>query len=244
MPRVRSLKQRAFLEQIMREEKEHERERRKAPLVFDEIHTRGVLAGAYRGKRAELEGAKTHLVYRHQGVDVRTGCRQPLYHIADQYSAFSEEELHARPTCPTCAKKWDKLKGLKPNATLYRATEQDETEVYPGSCWSEDLETARAYTEEGVGHGGANVRSIEADTEKTLDITTSKGRPEAGFRELAEALGYEDPDHVARQWHDNGWLYPWEESKSVKRRLEESGYEWLRYNDDYPEGAVTMMRIV
>lgn len=122
--------------------------------------------------------------------------------------------------------------------TLYRATEKGDYAMHPWSCWTEDRQVAEAYTEEGVGHGGSTVISIDADLDNLLDI--SGGR---GFVELAEALGFDDPEQVARRWFDNGWLYPWEESAAVRKRLAESGYDWLRYDDDYPEGAVTVMRI-
>lgn len=86
-------------------ENARDRRRQKEPLDFDEVHTRGVLAGAYAGReRTRL----THMVYRREGVDVRVGCRQPLYNMADEY-AGTEKELRSRPTCPTCARKWDRL---------------------------------------------------------------------------------------------------------------------------------------
>lgn len=123
--------------------------------------------------------------------------------------------------------------------TLYRATKETECDVYPWSCWTEDLDTAEAYTEEGVGHGGTHIREIDVELDNVLDISGVK-RP---FEELAEALGYEDPQRVAATWQMNSWLYPWEESQEVRSDLADSGYEWLRYDDDYPEGAVTVMRI-
>ena len=70
---------------------------------YDRVETRGVLAGAYRGaERAQL----THLVYMVGGSDLRSGCRQPLRHLADTYSV-SEAEAAARPTCPMCARKFE-----------------------------------------------------------------------------------------------------------------------------------------
>lgn len=82
----------------------------------DTTQTRGVLAGAYRGRRGELENLKTHLVYVSRGVDVGVACRQPLHHIADEHSAESEEELQERPTCATCGRAWDRLQRPTPNA--------------------------------------------------------------------------------------------------------------------------------
>jgi hypothetical protein len=135
---------------------------------------------------------------------------------------------------------------LAPNPPLYRATEPAESALHQWSCWSEDEQTAEAYTEEGVGHGGSHVRSIDVDFGRMLDIAEGPGAPPAtrgSFERLAEGLGYDDPERTAQAWLDNIWLYPWEESRDVRERLEQSGYEWLRYDDDYPEGAVTVMRI-
>lgn len=123
--------------------------------------------------------------------------------------------------------------------TLYRAT----TSGYDGqwSCWSTDRETATAYTEDGVGHGGETIVERDVDLSSCLDVYC--GQTGVDFRALADALGYENADETAREWRDAGYLYPWEESKAVRTRLAESGREWLRYGDDYPELAVTLMRI-
>lgn len=70
--------------------------------------TRKVLGGAYRGKAAELKALLTHL------VDVEINGEHALCHkvqdgnMADQY-ASTAKELAARPTCETCAKRWDRL---------------------------------------------------------------------------------------------------------------------------------------
>lgn len=120
---------------------------------------------------------------------------------------------------------------------LYRAASAGEEGIPPRSCWTPELETAEAYRDN-PGFGGGYLREIESD-EDILDIAAG------GLQKLAEVLGYDDPREQAREWwSDNGWRYPWEESREVMRRLRESGYVWLRYVDDYPEGAITMMRIV
>jgi len=49
----------------------------------------------------------------------------------------------------------------------------------------------------------------------------------------------QEPADVADRWHSAGWLYPWEESADVARRLAESPYQWIVYQDDYPDGCVT-----
>jgi hypothetical protein len=68
------------------------------------FETRGVLGGAYRGGRASLAVMLTHL------ADVDTDvayCRKTI-NIADRFS-MTEDERRARPTCPKCGAKWDRL---------------------------------------------------------------------------------------------------------------------------------------
>jgi hypothetical protein len=67
--------------------------------------TVGVVAGAYKGKSVSERALLTHLVEEDSGESM---CRIPASHLCDRY-AHTDEELAARPTCPTCAKKWDKL---------------------------------------------------------------------------------------------------------------------------------------
>lgn len=122
---------------------------------------------------------------------------------------------------------------------IYRATTETETGIPAGSCWSEDRDVAAAYTDN-QGFGGSHIREIEADLDNVLDIAA--GCPLAQFEALAKALGY--AEDVAQDWHDAGYLYPWEEVGIISRDLRASGYDWLRYEDDYPEGAITLMRLV
>ena len=67
--------------------------------------TRGVLAGAYRGKDIEARALLTHLYFPETG---RSGCRQPGDRLVDEYG-HTARELASRPTCPVCAKRWDRL---------------------------------------------------------------------------------------------------------------------------------------
>lgn len=67
-----------------------------------------VLAGAYRNdddSRNEL----THLSSDGGGEPLFKSCVKPG-HLGDIYSV-SEEETKARPTCPRCAKAWDRARG-------------------------------------------------------------------------------------------------------------------------------------
>lgn len=126
--------------------------------------------------------------------------------------------------------------------TIYRATaDENETALAFGMCFCESREDAEEYTEN-QGFGGEHIREHEiAGAETILDIADSSTVKQ--FRALAEALGYEDAQEAAESWHANGWLYPWEESRKVSEQLKASGYDWLRYEDDYPEDCITLMRI-
>lgn len=80
----------------------------KNEISYDLIQTRGVLGGAYVNiDRACL----THLVFLKAGPeynsDIRTGCRQNVDNMVDECCAPARHG--ERPTCPTCAKVWDRL---------------------------------------------------------------------------------------------------------------------------------------
>lgn len=102
---------------------------------YDHVETRGVLGGAYLPRHLDEDRPTlTHLVFvgPDDSFGLRTGCRQPIDNMVDTYGA-SEEESAARPTCPTCAKKWDKipaeLRGRRPefesNARSAGAADRD-----------------------------------------------------------------------------------------------------------------------
>jgi len=122
--------------------------------------------------------------------------------------------------------------------TLYRAT---DGYIGAWSCWSTSRETAEAYTVDGIGHGGATIVERAADLSSCLDLRSD----DAGVDlvALASALGYDDARETAAEWRANGWRYPWEDSRSVRARLAESGYAWVVYYDDYPEMAETYVMV-
>jgi hypothetical protein len=66
--------------------------------------TREVLAGAYVRKNPVC---LTHLVeVDADGFEIKTMCSKvKLDSICDSYGS----DVEAKPTCPTCARKWDKL---------------------------------------------------------------------------------------------------------------------------------------
>jgi len=80
------------------------------------LETRGVLAGAYRG-RGEERTTHTHaVVVDDEGRDVRVLCPQPLDHIVD--SCSDPQGSHDAPTCPRCLPRWQRLRGHTPNGKL------------------------------------------------------------------------------------------------------------------------------
>lgn len=74
---------------------------------FTHTHTLGVLGGAYADQ--SLKALRTHLVFCNGDSQVRVACRQPIENLVDEHGA---EDINARPSCPTCAKKWDRLYGV------------------------------------------------------------------------------------------------------------------------------------
>lgn len=139
---------------------------------------------------------------------------------------------------------------------LYRATSNpsDATTIPQWSCWTPDVDTARAY-QDNPGFGGPHLIEIEA-TGDVLDLT-------GGLYPLAEMVleaaadgqydvwdGFADdwrpmtPDEIMRNWIVEGYpYYPWEHFTDICDVLVPSGYAWIAYIDDYPEGAITYARI-
>ena len=68
--------------------------------------TRGVLAGAYRGK-ADERALLTHLVDTEVNGENALCRKVKPGHMADEYS--DPAGLDQRPTCQVCGAKWDRL---------------------------------------------------------------------------------------------------------------------------------------
>lgn len=118
---------------------------------------------------------------------------------------------------------------------IYRAGDASEQGVKAFSSWSEDKGTASAYLDN-PGFGGKTLRTEEYPLNKVLDADTTNRR---GMADLAEALGFSR--EKGDEWFDNGWRYPWEESKKVREALESTDFDAIRYPDDFPEGATTIV---
>ena len=122
--------------------------------------------------------------------------------------------------------------------TIYRAHEaQESNNIRAFTSWSPDRSTAEAYTNN-PGFGGAFVRTAAVDLSNVLDVDPHSI---AGYRRLAEVLEYENPAETAEDWWSIGRRYVWEERGEIKQRLARSGYDWIRYEDDFPDGAITLV---
>lgn len=121
---------------------------------------------------------------------------------------------------------------------LYRAhgAREKTDRMHAMSSWSPQKWVAEAYTDN-PGFGGPQIRAVRADTANTLELDDIHSTD--GKQKLAAALGYENPEEVAMDWHDSGYRYPWEEDGSVRQKLRASGYDFISYEDDYPDGATT-----
>lgn len=124
---------------------------------------------------------------------------------------------------------------------LYRATQDDSPYFGRWSCWAETPDAAEAYTDN-PGFGGPALYVADVEPERVLDLTDAR-RP---LRTLAAALAGEDMDAeevYVRYCEGHAYVYQaWEESSRLSARLV-SRYDWVRYVDDYPAGAVTWVSL-
>jgi hypothetical protein len=138
---------------------------------------------------------------------------------------------------------------MKKTITLYRAA--DDIGSYAcGACFSPDRETAEAYLDN-PGFGGDKVLTtrVDVDTERVLSLVDGyyNGLPygrqsKRAWRDLADALGLDaDDNDVIEALIDEGETYVHGVIDSRKRRaqLHAAGYDWVVYQDSYPDGAIT-----
>lgn len=119
--------------------------------------------------------------------------------------------------------------------TIFRAGAAEEVGVKPFSSWSEEKATAQSY-QDNPGFGGDILRELRVDAGNVLQANTTT---RSGMRDFADAIGFDR--EVGDEWFDNGWRYPWEESPKIRRALEESEFDSVRYVDDFPAGATTII---
>ena len=119
------------------------------------------------------------------------------------------------------------------NTNIYfRAGDSDEVGIKPWASFTPDESTARAYTDN-PGFGGNTIRKVFVNPVKVLDADV---RSSAGMQKLADQIGWGDQD-----WINDGWQYPWEESKKVRDAIQAAGFDAIKYKDDFPAGATTIV---
>lgn len=116
--------------------------------------------------------------------------------------------------------------------TLYRAA--DYAEVRVGYSLTESKTVAEAY-QSNPGFGGQNLYECTVELTGVLDLTDS----DDVWSDLSRAAGFEiDPDrfqdHFAR-------VLP--TSDDVCESLSNNGYHWVKFCDDFPEGAQTIIPV-
>jgi len=113
--------------------------------------------------------------------------------------------------------------------TLYRAAKETYMERGTAS-FSADRSVAEAYTDN-PSFGGSTIYTVDADLSDMLDLVDGdmprwleRHVEKMGAIELAQAI-----------------TAPWAKTYTM---LAERGYRWVRFADDFPEGAVTIARVV
>jgi len=153
---------------------------------------------------------------------------------ASEIEKYDPENLWAVPSKKIAAAIG--IRNMPASSTdIYRAGDKSETGVKAFSSWSENKSTAEAYLDN-PGFGGSVLRSEKVPLNRVLDADTTNRK---GMERLARQLGFDEG--TGDEWFDNGWKYPWEESKSVKEALKRSGFDAIRYPDDFPEGATSIV---
>lgn len=116
--------------------------------------------------------------------------------------------------------------------TIYRAANHCEARV--GYSFSENREVAEAYRSN-PGFGGETLYAADVDLDGVLDLTGADDE----WAALAEAAGVEiDP---ARYQHHFARVLP--VSDDICEALAAAGYRWVRFVDDHPAGAVTIIPV-
>jgi hypothetical protein len=139
---------------------------------------------------------------------------------------------------------------------LYRA-DTDPPYTGAGSYWTDSIEDAEAYREAGP-EGERDpeeykIWMVEADVYgRDLDLRDNDWE----LRELVKKVSwahqkeryleeaYYAPmfieERTGRRWPYSAWE-EWRYRNELLTMIKEEGYEWIIYEDDYPEGAITYM---
>jgi|WetSurMetagenome_2_1015567.scaffolds.fasta_scaffold443398_1 hypothetical protein len=120
---------------------------------------------------------------------------------------------------------------------IYRAGNAGEIGIKAWASYTPDRETAEAYRDN-PGFGGDTIRElVVSDDLSILDADTTTAH---GMALFAAEIGLSDDD--ADRWWMSGYRYPWEDDwRRVRAAIVATGYDAVRYVDDYPEGATTII---
>jgi len=116
--------------------------------------------------------------------------------------------------------------------TIYRASDFCDARI--GYSFAADRETAEAYRDN-PGFGGDTLFVADVELTGVLDLTESTDP----WADLAEAAGM-DLDQ-SRYAHHFARVLPTDDS--VCEALAAAGYHWVRFRDDYPVGAETLIPV-
>ena len=115
---------------------------------------------------------------------------------------------------------------------LYRASPDDY--VTRGTSFAEDVETARAY-QDNPGFGGSEIYSTRINPKNVLDLSDEEDQ----WTALSSAIGEEiEPSRYA--YHFARSLTA---DDSLTDKLAESGVDWIKFRDDFPEGSITWIPV-
>lgn len=115
---------------------------------------------------------------------------------------------------------------------LYRAS--DYAEVRVGHSLTGERETAEAYLDN-PGFGGKSLHRTDVKLHHVLDLSES----DDPWGDLSEASGLDiDP---AEHQHHFPRVLPTRDD--ICEALAENGYHWVKFQDDFPEGAVTLIPV-
>jgi hypothetical protein len=125
--------------------------------------------------------------------------------------------------------------------TLYRATNRrsDAKSIPVDTCWTDDRRVAEAY-QDNPGFGGRHIVVIEAELGECADWTDEAGGTRQMIRDL---MG--DSDEAYEMIGIWGGYQPFQALENSPRltRIVRKNYDWIKYSDDYPEGATAYRRM-
>lgn len=126
--------------------------------------------------------------------------------------------------------------------TLYRAA--DQSTARQGACFTSSQADAEAYLDN-PGFGGATLYSVEIDPRFRLECLGRRNGLQELAEDLFETLGgdHESADDLRQSWVDAGLTRVFQviENRPAVKRAVAASYDWLVYEDDYPEGCETWM---